>query len=178
MHNSGLESHICAPKTSENFLNYCWKLSLKIGISVWQKPYYQFLWKETMVWDVINTVIAQSFWPYLEYTLFSLKINWILEQSPSAVCGSLYVDDLHISCQRKDMCFIERQLQIAIDCTMSWTNEFFFPTGKTSYVHFCRMQHSPWSRDFYKSLTNLCCWHIPLFGYYIWQKKWLLFHAF
>ena len=78
----------------------------------------------------------------LRVTLFSIKINGILKQLPSAVCSSLYVDDLHISCQGKDMRFNERQLQIAINHITSLINEnVYFSTNKTSCLHFC------WLRD-------------------------------
>ena len=74
----------------------------------------------------------------MSVTLFSMKINGILKQLPSAV----YVDDLHISCQGKDMRFIKRRLQIAINRIISWTNanDFYFSTDKTSCVHFCRLR--------------------------------------
>ena len=74
--------------------------------------------------------------------LFSLKINGILNQLPVTVNGSLYVDDLQISCQGKDMRFIERQLQTAINRIISWTNNngFNFSIDKTSCVHFCRLR--------------------------------------
>ena len=69
----------------------------------------------------------------LSVTLFSLKINNILKQLPSTVYGSLYVDDLQISCQGKDMRFIERQLQMAINNIIKWTNTngFKFSSDKT-----------------------------------------------
>ena len=78
----------------------------------------------------------------LSVTLFSLKINGILNQLPIAVKGSLYVDDLQISYQGKDMLFIERLLQIAINHITSWTNKsgFNFSADKTSCVHFCRLR--------------------------------------
>ena len=52
----------------------------------------------------------------LSVTLFSLKINSILNQLPHTVHGNLYVDDLNIFCQGKDMRYTERQLQLAINC--------------------------------------------------------------
>ena len=55
----------------------------------------------------------------LSVTLFSLKFNGILKQLPVTVNGSLHVDDLQIPCQGKDMCFIERQLQIPINGIIS-----------------------------------------------------------
>ena len=46
----------------------------------------------------------------LSVTFFSIKINGILNQLPNTVHGNLYVDDLNIFCQGKDMRYIERQL--------------------------------------------------------------------
>ena len=78
----------------------------------------------------------------LSVTLFSIKINNILKQLPSTVYGSLHVDNLQISCQGKDVCFIERQLQIAISNIIKWTdtNGFNFSSDKTCCVHFCCIQ--------------------------------------
>ena len=58
---------------------------------------------------------------------------------PAAVNSSLYVNDLQISCQGKDMHFIEH-LQIAINRIIfqAKNNVFNFSTDKTSCVHFCR----------------------------------------
>ena len=44
----------------------------------------------------------------LNVTLFSLKINDILNQLPRTIHGNLYVDDLNIFCQGKGMRYIER----------------------------------------------------------------------
>ena len=44
--------------------------------------------------------------------LFLLKINSILNQLPNTVHENLYVDDLNIFCQGKDMRYNERQLQL------------------------------------------------------------------
>ena len=77
----------------------------------------------------------------LRVTLFLLKINGILNQLPNTVHGNLYVDDLNIFCQGKDMRYIERQLQLAINRIIAWTNKngFTFSTDKTHCVHFCRI---------------------------------------
>ena len=58
----------------------------------------------------------------LSVTLFSLKINDILNVLPQTVYGNLYVDDLNIFCQRKNMRYIERQVQLAINHIIAWTN--------------------------------------------------------
>ena len=78
----------------------------------------------------------------LSVTLFSLKINDILNQLPRTVHGTLYVDDLNIFCQGKDMRYIERQLQLAINRIIAWTNKngFSFSIDKTHCVHFCRLR--------------------------------------
>jgi hypothetical protein len=76
----------------------------------------------------------------LSVTLFSIKINNILNQLPSSVQGCLYVDDLQISCQGKDMRFIERQLQTAVNRINNWSadNGFNFSIGKTNCINFTR----------------------------------------
>ena len=78
----------------------------------------------------------------LSVTIFSIKINNILKQLPSTVYGSLHVVNLQISCQGKDVCFIERQLQIAISNIIKWTdtNGFNFSSDKTCCVHFCHIR--------------------------------------
>ena len=78
----------------------------------------------------------------LSVTLFSLKSNSILNQLPHTVHGNLYVDDLNIFCQGKDMRYIERQLQLAINRIIAWTNKngFIFSIDKTHCVHFCRVR--------------------------------------
>ena len=75
----------------------------------------------------------------LSVTLFSLKINNILNQLPCTVHGNLYVGNLNIFCQGKDMRYIERQLQLAINHIIIWTNKngFLFSTDKTECVYFC-----------------------------------------
>ncbi|GBM83506.1 putative RNA-directed DNA polymerase from transposon X-element [Araneus ventricosus] len=76
----------------------------------------------------------------LSVTLFILKINSILSVLPSSIQKSLYVDDLQISCSGRDMRFVERQLQTAVNNMVTWSNRngFTFSTQKTFGVHFCR----------------------------------------
>ncbi|GBN55468.1 putative RNA-directed DNA polymerase from transposon X-element [Araneus ventricosus] len=76
----------------------------------------------------------------LSVTLFTLKLNGILQQLPLTVKGFLYVDDLYISCIGDNMAFIEQQLQMAVNKIHQWSafNGFTFSTAKTSCVHFCR----------------------------------------
>lgn len=76
----------------------------------------------------------------LSVTLFSIKINNILSVLPPTVHGSLYVDDLQISCQGKDIRYIERQLQTTVNRIIRWTyeNGFNISLDKTTCVHFSR----------------------------------------
>ncbi|GBN92942.1 putative RNA-directed DNA polymerase from transposon BS [Araneus ventricosus] len=76
----------------------------------------------------------------LSITLFSIKINGILNQLPFTVKGFLYVDDLYVSCAGEDMNVIQRQVQTAINNIQTWSvkNGFTFSTTKTAGVHFCR----------------------------------------
>jgi ribonuclease HI len=76
----------------------------------------------------------------LSVTLFIISVNGILKEIPASVTGSLYVDDLHISCEGKDMRFLNRQLQAAVNKIVKWSDEngFCISTSKTSCVHFCR----------------------------------------
>ncbi|GBL78412.1 hypothetical protein AVEN_42918-1 [Araneus ventricosus] len=76
----------------------------------------------------------------LSVTLFSIKINGILNQLPFTVKGFLYVDDLYVSCAGEDMNVIQRQVQTAINNIQTWSvkNGFTFSTTKTAGVHFCR----------------------------------------
>ncbi|KFM73192.1 RNA-directed DNA polymerase from mobile element jockey, partial [Stegodyphus mimosarum] len=79
----------------------------------------------------------------LSVTLFSLKINSILRELLPTVHGSMYVDDLMIYCHGQDMRYIERQLQIALNRIVKWSNNngFKFATQKTVCVHFCRKRN-------------------------------------
>ncbi|GBM39215.1 hypothetical protein AVEN_223834-1 [Araneus ventricosus] len=54
--------------------------------------------------------------------------------------GSLYVDDLQISCQGSSLHLIERQLQIAINNILTWCehNGHTISPNKSCVVHFCR----------------------------------------
>ncbi|GBM60255.1 hypothetical protein AVEN_248531-1 [Araneus ventricosus] len=76
----------------------------------------------------------------LSITLFSIKINGILNQLPFIIKGFLYVDDLYVSCAGEDMNVIQRQVQTAINNIQTWSvkNGFTFSTTKTAGVHFCR----------------------------------------
>ncbi len=78
----------------------------------------------------------------LSVTLFIIKINSVLHQLPPSVHGTLYVDDLQISCEGKEVRYAERQLQTAIHRISKWCSEngFNISSEKTVCVHFCRLR--------------------------------------
>ena len=69
----------------------------------------------------------------LSVTLFSLKINSLVEVLKSNIEGSLYVDDFLICYRGKNMNNIERQLQLCLGRIEKWASEngFKFSTSKT-----------------------------------------------
>lgn len=75
----------------------------------------------------------------LSVTLFSLKINNIVNCLPVGVRGSLYVDDFLICYRSKNMRLIERQLQGCLNRIQTWADEngFKFSESKTVSMHFC-----------------------------------------
>lgn len=75
----------------------------------------------------------------LSVTLFSLKINSLVEVLKSNIEGSLYVDDFLICYRGKNMNNIERQLQLCLGRIEKWASEngFKFSTSKTVGMHFC-----------------------------------------
>ena len=87
----------------------------------------------------------------LSVTLFSLKINSILNQLPHTVHGNLYVDDLNTFCQGKDMRQNERRLQLDINRIIVWTNKngFLFSADKAQCVHFYRIRDVHPDPDFF-----------------------------
>ncbi|GBO18979.1 hypothetical protein AVEN_275677-1 [Araneus ventricosus] len=64
----------------------------------------------------------------------------MLHVLPSSVSGTLYVDDLQISCQGSNMNLIERQLQRAVNKLLAWCdqNGHTISPEKSRCVHFCR----------------------------------------
>ena len=58
----------------------------------------------------------------LSVTFFSLKINCILNQMPHTLHGNLYVDHRNIFCQGKNLRYIERQLQSAVNRIIAYIN--------------------------------------------------------
>ena len=75
----------------------------------------------------------------LSVTLFSLKINSIVQNLLPDVQCSLYVDDFVIYLRAAYMPTIERRLQLILNKLYSWSNKngFKFSTSKTACVHFC-----------------------------------------
>ncbi|GBN40485.1 putative RNA-directed DNA polymerase from transposon X-element, partial [Araneus ventricosus] len=79
----------------------------------------------------------------LSVTLFIIHLSQILNHLPSSVHGSLYVDDLQISCQGSNMHLIERQLQNAVNKLVAWcdNNGHAISPEKSRCVHFCRKRN-------------------------------------
>ncbi|GBO20397.1 putative RNA-directed DNA polymerase from transposon X-element [Araneus ventricosus] len=79
----------------------------------------------------------------LSVTLFILHLSQILNDLTSSVRGSLYVDDLQISCQGSNMHLIERQLQNAVNKLIAWcdNNGHTISAEKSRCVHFCRKRN-------------------------------------
>nr|XP_042912568.1 uncharacterized protein LOC122272704 [Parasteatoda tepidariorum] len=69
-----------------------------------------------------------------------MHISSVLNFLPPTVSGSLYVDDLHISCSGSDMRVIERQLQLAVNKILDWCdqNGHSLSPSKSCCIHFCR----------------------------------------
>ena len=76
----------------------------------------------------------------LSPTLFTVKINSIIDALPDDIEKSLYVDDLAVYCQSSNMAIIERRLQGCLDklVTCADENGFKFSPTKTLCVHFCK----------------------------------------
>ena len=75
----------------------------------------------------------------LSPTLFTVKINSIIDALPEGIEKSLYVDDLAVYCQSSNMAIIERRLQGCLDKLVTCANEnsFKFSPTKTLCAHFC-----------------------------------------
>ncbi|XP_055940827.1 uncharacterized protein LOC129971257 [Argiope bruennichi] len=81
----------------------------------------------------------------LSVTLFVLALNPILSVVPASVSKTLYVDDMQISFYARDMRYIERQLQTAINNIVEWSNKhgFTFSPQKTVAMHLCKRPLHP-----------------------------------
>ena len=78
----------------------------------------------------------------LSVTLFSIKINNIVEALNPGVDCSLYVDDFLICYRSKHMHTIERQLQQCLNKIQKWALEsgFKYSKTKTQCMHFCQLR--------------------------------------
>ena len=78
----------------------------------------------------------------LSVTLFSLKINSIVNCLRRDIECSLYVDDFLICYRAKHMPTIERQLQLCLNRLQNWADEngFKFSRTKTVSMHFCQLR--------------------------------------
>ncbi|GBN10913.1 hypothetical protein AVEN_160384-1 [Araneus ventricosus] len=76
-------------------------------------------------------------------TIFIVHLNQILNQLPFSVNGSLYTDDLDISCQGSNMRRIERQLQHAVNKLLDWCDNKGHAIfhEKSRCVHFFRKRN-------------------------------------
>ena len=74
----------------------------------------------------------------LSPTLFTVKINSIVDALPEGIEKSLYVDDLAVYCQSSNMAIIERRLQGCLDklVTCADENGFKFSPTKTLCTFF------------------------------------------
>ena len=78
----------------------------------------------------------------LSVTLFSIKINSIVDTIGRDIHKCLYVDDFTISYRSRYMASIERKLQTSLYRLSNWSNKngFKFSTSKTVCVHFCNQR--------------------------------------
>ena len=115
----------------------------------------------------------------LSVTLFSLKINDILNQLSHTVHGNLYVDALNIFCLGKDMLYIEWQLQLAIK-HFSWTNKnsFFLSTDRTHCMHFCRVHGVYSDPEIFINQRQISVSDMARFLSIIFHKRIIFFHIF
>ena len=93
----------------------------------------------------------------LSVTLFSIKINSIVECAGLDVERFLYVDDFCVAFRSKNMHTIERKLQQVLNNLQTWsdTNGFKFSKSKTKCMHFCqRRKHHP-DPDLYLNGTRI-----------------------
>lgn len=78
----------------------------------------------------------------LSVTLFSLKINSVVNVVPPGIFFSLYVDDLCIGFQGKNMNTVVQRLQLGINKIYQWSivNGFKISKTKTKGLHFCQLR--------------------------------------
>ena len=93
----------------------------------------------------------------LSVTLFSIKMNSIVEAlKPGVDCG-LYVDDFQISYRSKHVHTIERQLQQCLNKLQDWADEngFKFSKSKTVCMHFCQLRKQHPDPELYLEDTRI-----------------------
>ena len=78
----------------------------------------------------------------LSTTVFNVKLNDIINCLDYKTDGILYVDDFCICFRSKNMCTIERYLQLCLNRIEDWAtrNGFKFSKSKTQCVHFCQQR--------------------------------------
>ena len=78
----------------------------------------------------------------LSTTLFTVKLNDIINCLDYKTDGSLYVDDFRICFRSKSMRTIERHLQQCLNRIEDWAtrNSFKFSKSKTQGVHYCQQR--------------------------------------
>ena len=86
----------------------------------------------------------------LSVTLFSVKINSIVNANNPGLECSLYVDDFVICFRSKNTDIIERQLQQGLNKLQTWSdeNDFKFSKTKTKCMHFCNKRGSTQTQIF------------------------------
>ena len=81
----------------------------------------------------------------LSPTLFTVKINSIIDALPEGIEKSLYVDDVAVYCQSSNMAIIERRLQGCLDKLVTCADEngfYFCPQKFYVYIFVTKMAHS------------------------------------
>ena len=92
--------------------------------------------------DIHNQELGVPQGSILSVTLFSIKINSIVNVVRRDMPCSLYVDDFLICYRGRGMNTIERQLQLCLNRIHEWSveNGFKFSKTKTVCVHFCLLR--------------------------------------
>jgi ribonuclease HI len=92
--------------------------------------------------DVYNQEAGVPQGSILSVTLFSLRINSIVNCVPHDIANSLYVDDFAACKKSRQLRTIERRLQLLLNNLQAWsdTNGFKFSETKTVCIHFCNQR--------------------------------------
>ena len=78
----------------------------------------------------------------LSPTLFTVKINSIIDALPDNIEKSLYVDDLAVYCQSSNMAIIERRLQGCLDKLVTCAALNFLPQKLYVYIFVKKMAYT------------------------------------